>query len=440
MFLIILKKKVIFDASVLVSGNVSGDIHKTGLYRVSYEILKELNKSNEIEIYLFDIFHREREIRKYVQKDFPHCKRLKVYSGWYKSLIFPIGDLADDFRNKEQKSSTKISYSTAKLFKNLFLLIERIARKIERFFFIERNLGESVNKCNLYFSLYHTIPQNVRSNPNIKKIYTVHDMIPIMNPEYFPSSFNEILLKEVLDNILVDDYVITVSEYTKGDILKYRKDLDEQHIIVSYLAASEIFNKKENISEVALIKKKYNINCEKYLLSVCTIQPRKNLGLLIDVYRSLLEENPDFGTKLVLTGSYGWNSSQLMKDIEEINQTFNNPIILTGFVSDEDLAYLYSGAYIFIFPSLYEGFGLPVLEAMQCGVPVICSNSSSLPEVLGDCGILINPFKVEELKQAIELLLNDAKLHHSLSKKSIERSLQFQWSKTSDKILNVISL
>jgi glycosyltransferase involved in cell wall biosynthesis len=433
-----LKNKVIFDATVLVSGNVSGDIHKTGLFRVSYEILKELSKSNEIEIFLFDIFYREREIRKYVQKYFPNCKRLKVYSTWYKSLVFPVGDLADDYRNEEQSSNNKISYGTAKLFKNLLLFIERIARKIERWFFIEKNLKESVNKCNVYFSLYHTIPLSIRTNSNIKKIYTVHDMIPIMNPEYFPSPFNEALLKEVLDNIGYNDHVIAVSEYTKRDVLKYRKDLDEKNIIVSHLAASEIFIKKENISEVALIKTKYNINCDKYLLSVCTIQPRKNLRLLIDAYRSLLYEKPGFGIKLVLTGSYGWNSNDLMKDIKEINKTFNTPIILTGFVSDEDLAYLYSGSYMFIFPSLYEGFGLPVLEAMQCGVPVICANSSSLPEVVGDCGILIDPFKELELKQAIELLLNDERLHYSLSKKSIERSLQFRWGKTTDKILDVI--
>ena len=433
------KEKIIFDASVLVSGNVSGDLYKTGLYRVSHELLKEIIKADEFEFYLFDIFFRERELIKFVQKEFPQCNRVRVYSLWYNLIIFPLGNLVDYLRNAQKSNTNKAISIIAGLLKDSLLVIEKAARKIERLFFIEKNLNKSIKQCDLYYSTYFPIPEQVRMNSDIRKVYTVHDMIPVIHPEYFESPYNQITVKNVVDNIGINDYIISFSESTRRDILKYKPDISGDHIIVVPLAASSVFYKEASQERINSIKRKYKINCDNYILSVCTLEPRKNLMLLIKAFKELLNQGIKHSLKLVLTGSYGWDSCELMDEIKEINNIYNTPVILTGFVPDEDLSALYNGAYVFVYPSLYEGFGLPVLEAMQCGAPVICSNTSSLPEVVGNCGILIHPDNMNELIDSILLLYNDKYFRDQLGQRSKERANLFSWNKTAFNVISVFN-
>jgi glycosyltransferase involved in cell wall biosynthesis len=437
---ILKKKKIIYDVSVLVSGQVTGDIHKTGLYRFSYEVLTELIRLDYFQIYLFDIFHREREVKKYIQVQFYQCERIIVYSPWYRSLVFPLGDLADKLRTVQNSNKSLLIRRFSGFVKNILLLFEKSARLVERKYFINSRLIKAFNKCNLYYSTYFPIPQIVRENPGIEKVYTVHDLIPIIHPDYFSSSFNEKILKEVIDNIRSDDSVISVSESTKHDILNYRTDLKENKITVSLLGASEKFHKVTDPVIIEQTKSKYKINCEKYLLSVCTIEPRKNISELLKAFKWLLENISGFNLKLVLIGSRGWSNSKLFDDIEGINLKFNYPITLTGFVPDEDLPALYSGAHIFAYPSLYEGFGLPVLEAMQCGLPVITSNVSSLPEVVGDAGLLIEPSDSLALADAILSLSNNDFLRKKFTEKSLARAKNYSWGRTSKIIADVLRL
>jgi glycosyltransferase involved in cell wall biosynthesis len=434
------KKKIIFDATVLVSGQVSGDIYKTGLYRVSYETLIIFCQLNLYEIFLFDVYYRERELNKIVSEEFPGCIVLKVYSSWYRIFIFPVSNLIDKLRLFEQKRQRDLLRTLAWMFKNILIFLEKVAKKTDKTFFHERNLKREIAKCDLYYSTYFPIPHIIRSDTGIKKVYTIHDMIPIINPEYFSSPYNKYILKEVVDNIKSEDYVICVSESTKRDLLRYRHNLEEKKIIVSYPAASDKFYKVIDLIKIEQIKCRYKINCEKYILSVCTIEPRKNLLILIKAYKNILIKIPDFKLKLVLIGSYGWSSDQLIKDIEEVNSNYHTPIILTGFIPDQDLAVLYSGAYMFVYPSLYEGFGLPVLEAMQCGIPVITSNKSSLPEVVGDSGILFDPSDNIALENAIQNLLNNPALRQSMAEKAVRRALKFNWGKTSKTIVDTLDL
>lgn len=238
------KEKIIFDASVLVSGNVSGDLYKTGLYRVSHELLKEIIKADEFEFYLFDIFFRERELIKFVQKEFPQCNRVRVYSLWYNLIIFPLGNLVDYLRNAQKSNTNKAISIIAGLLKDSLLVIEKAARKIERLFFIEKNLNKSIKQCDLYYSTYFPIPEQVRMNSDIRKVYTVHDMIPVIHPEYFESPYNQITVKNVVDNIGINDYIISFSESTRRDILKYKPDISGDHIIVVPLQLPLFFIKK----------------------------------------------------------------------------------------------------------------------------------------------------------------------------------------------------
>ena len=192
------------------------------------------------------------------------------------------------------------------------------------------------------------------------------------------------------------------------------------------------------ISEI--LREKFNIPLDKtYFLSVCTIEPRKNIDLLINAYEKLLS----FRTRediplLILTGIFGWKVQPLIEKINRINNCYENPIILTGFVSDEDLAILYSATSAFVYPSLYEGFGLPPLEAMQCGAPVIASNNSSIPEVVGDAGILVDAQDEKALVDALRNCLNKEK-SEEMRQRSIKRAALFSWGKTTSDIVNILN-
>lgn len=435
-----IKKRIIFDASVLVTGNVSGDIYKTGLYRVSYEILTSLCQQNLYELFLFDVFFRERELIKFVQKDFPVCSRLNVYSYWYRLLFFPLGDIIDKLRILEHGSKSRITNIAAWLIKNILICIERVAKITDRYFH-NRNIRKDINNCDLYYSTYFPIPDIIRSDKKLKRVYTIHDIIPIIHPEYFSSSYNQYLVKEVVDNISIEDYIICVSESTKKDLLTYRPDINPNQAVVALLAASENFQLVTDEDKINRIKEKFNIPPNvKYLLSVCTLEPRKNLKVVIESFGNILLKVKTGDLILVLTGSPGWKSDRLIEEIKEMNMKYDNAIILTGFVTDDDLAVLYSGAYAFLYLSLYEGFGLPPLEAMKCGAPVISSNTSSLPEVLGESGVMIDPTSISELTDAITLLYENKDLRNMMSKKSIQRAEGFKFSITGAIIQRVFNL
>lgn len=170
-----------------------------------------------------------------------------------------------------------------------------------------------------------------------------------------------------------------------------------------------------------------------YILHVGNIASRKNLARLVDAFRALAGSYPDL--QLVLAGRLSYGHEKILEKIS--SSGLEHHIHLPGYVSMEDLPYLYGGAAVFVFPSLYEGFGLPALEAMACGIPVIASNRSSLPEVVGDAGILVNPESEKEIAQAVDKLLSDGELHGKLSEAGIKRAGEFSWERTAHETLAV---
>jgi glycosyltransferase involved in cell wall biosynthesis len=182
------------------------------------------------------------------------------------------------------------------------------------------------------------------------------------------------------------------------------------------------------------VKRKFGIN-GKYILSVCTLEPRKNLTTLLDAY-TMMERHRRH--RLVLVGMSGWKNTTLFELIER--HPAKDSIIVTGYVPAEDLAPLYSGAEVFVFPTLYEGFGLPVLEAMQCGCPVISSTSSSIPEVAGNACIQVDPHDIPGLAQSMERVLSDKALRGSMGRKGLARSRLFSWEKSAARLLDILHL
>ncbi|GAA0116802.1 glycosyltransferase family 4 protein [Clostridium senegalense] len=287
---------------------------------------------------------------------------------------------------------------------------------------------------NQNIDLYH-VPQNgigLSSSINCKKIVTIHDLIPYIMPETVGRGYLLKFLKEMPNIIDTSQGIITVSEFSKRDILKFFP-IDENKIFVTPLAADAKYKPLDKIICKNILKEKYNIS-KKFLLYLGGFSERKNVKSLITSFSKIYNDLDD-DYNLVIVGSYKDESQYLVKLRDSLDM--NDKIIFTGFVPDEDLPIFYNGCEIFVYPSLYEGFGLPPLEAMNCKTPVITSNLTSIPEVVGDGGILIDPYNSDKLGDAIGNLLSNETLKNYYAEKGFERAQNFSWENTAKNTLNI---
>ncbi len=228
--------------------------------------------------------------------------------------------------------------------------------------------------------------------------------------------------------------IITLSEYTRQDLIDtYR--LPAEKIQVVPLAAPPAFAPVHDDKELQRVRQTYGIE-KDYILSVGSIQPRKNLRRLIEAY-SLLRADPTVGKlpQLVLVGKNAWLYGETLQSLKDRNAGAS--VVLTGYVPEADLPALYSGASCFIYPSYFEGFGLPPLEAMKCGAPVIVGNKTSLPEVVGDAALLVDPFDINAIAAAIQQVTTNANLRSELSARGLVRAAHFDWKTTARQTLAV---
>jgi len=271
--------------------------------------------------------------------------------------------------------------------------------------------------------------------PPVKKgriVTTVHDLISLVHPEFHLSATvkeEKRRLKEMKDRA---DIIIAVSENTKKDLVNLLH-IEQERIRVIYEAPSRIYRKIKDRNLVDGIKKRYNIN-KDFILYVGMLEPRKNLVRLIKTYKeSKTRHKMDY--HLVIVGEKGWMYDEIFKTTKSLN--LKSDVIFTGYVGEDDLSLLYNGAKLLVYPSLYEGFGLPPLEAMACGTPVVTSNISSLPEVVGDAAVLVNPYDVDSIAEGILKVLVDGKLKDNLVKKGFNRVKLFSWERTASETLKV---
>lgn len=261
---------------------------------------------------------------------------------------------------------------------------------------------------------------------------TLYDMTPVLFPHFFQGNERTLAsFKAILTSIAPDDHVIAISECTKRDFCQLTGH-DPGRVSVTPLAADEkMFYAVHDAERISRIRSKYGIAEGHYVLSVNTLQPRKNIAHCIQSFAKLLHEQKIHDLSLVLVGDRGWGT----KEIDEAQRTVGlnpNQIVVTGYIPDHDLAALYSGAMAFIYVSHYEGFGLPALEAMQCGTPVIASNTSSMPEVVGGAGLMVNPTDGDALCAAILSLYAKPSLRESYVARALGRATQFSWAKCAD--------
>jgi glycosyltransferase involved in cell wall biosynthesis len=223
------------------------------------------------------------------------------------------------------------------------------------------------------------------------------------------------------------------SRATRDDLVRIY-GIEPSRITVAYLGVDPALQRVEDAEQVKHVCRRYGIS-GPYLLYVGTLQPRKNLVRLLDAFSELRKLTPG-PLQLVLAGRRGWLYQGILARVEELGLGQN--VVLTGYVPDADLPALYSGATLFVLPSLYEGFAMPVLEAMACGAPVACSNVSSLPEVAGDAALLFDPRSVDGMVAAFRHALEDAELRATLSLLGKERAQQFTWERCARQVLRVL--
>lgn len=265
-------------------------------------------------------------------------------------------------------------------------------------------------------------------------ISTIHDLAFEHLPETFKRRSWMQLRLTVRRTARKAAQLITLSDYSKQDLIR-TYGIPAERITVTPAAAPKWFAPVTGANELAAVRRQYGIERD-YVLSLSAIQPRKNLPRLIEAYDLLRQTRPESAfPQLVIAGKRGWLESKTLQAAE--TSRWRSDIVFTGYVPDEQLAALYSGALCFVYPSYFEGFGLPVLEAMQCGAPVIAGDRTSLPDIVKDSGLLVDPYDVQALASQIAELVDDGARRREFSRRALERAKQFTWKKTAELTLEV---
>ena len=256
-------------------------------------------------------------------------------------------------------------------------------------------------------------------------ICTIHDITPILHPQHHPRwriLYSRIALPRLIAS---SDKIIAVSQQTKKDLIAYY-DVPDDKISVIYEGASKEY-KKLDITTVDAIRRKYNLD-DPFILFIGNLEPRKNIPNLIRSFSLCIKHNADL--KLVIVGRKAWMYGEIFTTITELH--LENSVIFLNYVPHEDLPPLYNAAKIFVYVPFYEGFGLPVLEAMQCGTPVITSNISSLPEIVGGGGIMVDPMDVVGLAEKITLIISDENIRQENTQYNLSQCQRFSWEKCAE--------
>jgi len=397
--------KLILDGALLAECDIVGK-NGQGMLRIAEEVTKNIIQNNNFDLAFANTVYSKKHVhhlQKYIQNNYP--------------------DLLNKILSKDAFLST---YSAIPA-------ITKFLRLSSEYLNLKINI-DNLNEYDLFHSFYYPFPSNIRKN-KIKKSITYLDIIPLRMDGYKEMSIN--YTKKIIESI-VPNYAISISEFSKQDLIDYDHRIDSNKIFVSPLAASkELFYQNKNKEDWKRVKKKYNFP-SNYFLSITSTDLRKNIKHLIKSFRKfILQEKPN-DLFLVLAGNYT-NSYKLLDDLKIEKEVRDLIFIPDQFIENQDLAIIYSNAVAFFFMSTYEGFGLPALEAMQCGTPVVTSNTTSLPEVVGDSGIMINPLDEELLCETMNNIYNNTDLREKYINLGLKRAELFSWEKCSNDYMNIIN-
>lgn len=283
------------------------------------------------------------------------------------------------------------------------------------------------DKVDIFWGTRQMLPPYLPGN--IKKVLTVYDLVW----HYFPETmdgYNRLVAKLIFKkSIRRAEHIITISKATAAALIDVL-GIPEENISIIYPAADGYRPLDRELS-AGYISKKYKTD-NKYMLTVSTVEPRKNLNTLLHAVAGLKNE----GVQLLIAGASGWKTSSVYNEYEKLGFS-EKEVKFLGYMPESDMNRLYSGAQLFVFPSIYEGFGMPLLEAMASGTPVIASASSSLPEVAGKEGFLVNPYNVADWQAAISKVLSDKAVQSKMIMQGLKQSENFSWEASARQTLKV---
>ena len=418
--------KVIYDISVLGVAHYNARA-ATGINRVIANLALSLDENPQCDLVIFAGEHEELTFD-YLQAN-PQFARLPYARSKFDRAMEESLSYLDNAIFKPRILKMPTVRLPLRALRIATVLLNQATKSSETLF---RN--NPLSPIDIFHATLYPPPASVCEQSRIKKFQTIYDLIPLTRPQWFSSDETE-LLEQVVGSLGSVDHVLAISQATKDDLCNYC-GLDPARVTVTPLAANrEVFYPSHDATKMRRIREKYGLPDAPYVLSLATLEPRKNTEHLVRCFADMVHQQNVSELHLVLTGSKGWQYDAIFERIEEAKD-LKGRIIVTGRVDDEDLAELYSNALMFAYPSLYEGFGLPPLEAMQCGTPVVTSNVSSLPEVVGDAGLTVAPTDKDALSQSLYDLYRDEALRRKLCAQGLQRAAQFSWERCAQDTIN----
>ena len=288
-----------------------------------------------------------------------------------------------------------------------------------------------IGKCDVFHTWDWTQPPTIKA----KTVTTIHDFTPLLFPETQHPKTITVFKRKLHWAKLECSRFICVSQNTKTDLLRLFPTISVDKITVIYEAAETKYDSFQKLSplqkskKIAIISKQYGLN--KFILAQGTREPRKNLDRLIKAFLLFKKKYPQSKVELAISGKYGWG--------KEVSPPPDNSVKILGYIPEKDLVALHASSLCLCYPSLYEGFGLPIIKSMKVGAPVITSNISSLPEIAGSAAILVNPTSVNDLASALEKIITSSAIRRQLIARGFRQSKKFSWINTATQTLKVYS-
>jgi len=415
------KINVFFDIKFILDSFYAKTAARSGIFFVTWNVLNIMHKNNNLNITL--TYPLESEI-------FDNLRKIKK-ERFFSQFNFVCTGMTDTIQHKIRKHKKNKKY--VRMFYNCLRFLKL---KFKEKCYYNR---EKFKNAHIYISPCYAMPKKILEQKHIKKFYILYDAIPIVFKERFNAEHYFFQIPNVLDK---NTYAFCISQSCKDDFLKYCGDkLDANKMFVTHIATNRNYIPNYDKQELVRVLKKYDVKHEpndKYLFSLCTLEPRKNLPFTIACFFKFVKKHNIQDLYFYLGGG-AWKSfeSIMEKTMEEASE-FRHKVKLLGYVDDSDINILYSNSLFFTYLSQYEGFGMPPLEAMQAGTPVITSNNSSLPEVVGDAAISLTYNDEEAVIKAFENFYFNEDLRKEYIAKGLERAKMFSWEKCVGKMTQVI--
>ena len=435
------KINILFDASLLTYFFERNNYWRSGIFFTAYNVLRELEKQQIFNITLIVRHDRYNFVHK-MKTDpfFSKFTYLKIY---------------DECQLIHREKLIKSYINNIKATSNIFLFFLYSLKILKHCLYVicyiindnlhTRTTNKIFKKTKVFFTPDAFIYYRIKNYTHILKYIILYDIMPLLYPEYYPNDFftNDHITEYANRRCInKEHYYFCDSECTKRDYLKFFGNiLDEDKMKVMYIASSQNFYPDYNKTKLAVVLDKYKVkykNNNKYIFSLCTLEPRKNLVFTVSCFVKFIIKHHISNLYFYLGGAQWDKFIHLLEEQIDSLDEYREKIVRLGYIDDIDVNILYSNSLFFTYISQYEGFGMPPLEAMQAGTPVITSNNSSLPEVVGDAAIMIDYDSEEQCIKAFEDLYFNGDLRKYYIEKGLERAKLFSWKKTVDKMTEVI--